>query len=166
MSRVHLLDTNIFSVWVDGDHERHTDVLAQVEELGDAFLFVSVVTVAEVEHGLARPHRLSIELVREIRRGLSSFRVLEIGRHVAEPYGKLRAWLVENKAPRDKRKRLTSLSQLIDPITDQELMIQENDLWLASQAIANEAVLVTLDRMTHIRQAAAGTQQELHIAQW
>ncbi len=165
MSRLHLLDTNIYRAWVEGKHERHAEVVRRVGELGGTYAYVSVVTVAEVEFGLSRPHRLSTELVQEIRRGLSEFRVLAINHHVAEPYGKLRAWLVEKYGPKNKR-RFRSLSQLADPITDIELGIQENDLWLVSQAITVEAVLVTFDRMTHLRQAVMASDLDLPFAQW
>ncbi len=91
------------------------------------------------------------------------FPVLEISRYVAEPYGAMRSWLVQRFAP-VRQRRLRSLSQLADPVTDLALGIQENDLWLASQALANDAVLVTVDRMTHIREAALATGMELHVS--
>ena len=56
--------------------------------------------------------------------------------------------------------------QLLDPITAKELEIQENDLWIAAQAIAHEMVLVTNDRMTRIRDVAKGAKQELRIQNW
>jgi predicted nucleic acid-binding protein len=74
--------------------------------------------------------------------------------------------LVANYSPKNKRQRILSLSQLADPITDIELGVQENDLCLASQAIATEAVLVTFDRMTHVCQAARATGLELLFAEW
>ena len=91
------------------------------------------------------------------------FPVLELDRHVAEPYGAMRSWLVQNYAPAQQR-RLRSLSQLADPVTDRTLGVQENDLWLASQAVANDAVLVTTDRMTHIREAACAIGLELLVS--
>lgn len=166
MSRIHLLDTNVHRAWADARHSRHSATLSNVEQLGDDFVFLSVITVAEVESGLARPHKLEIEEIQAIRRGLSRFPVMAIDRHVAEPYGQLRAWLVQRYGPPAGRRKIRSLSELADPATDISLGIQENDLWLASQAISTSSVLVTADKLTRLREAATGTKLELLLASW
>lgn len=167
MSQIHLLDTNVLRAWVDGDHERHGAVVSQIESLGDSYVFLSAVTVAEVEFGLALPHRLGAALVGEIRLALQRFPVLEIDRHVGEPYGRLRAWLVKHYAPKSRRRKLRSLSELTDPVTDLELGIQENDLWLSSQAIATDSILVTDDKkMDRIVEAARATEHGLRCLRW
>jgi predicted nucleic acid-binding protein len=167
VSRIHLLDTNVLRSWVDGNHARHAAVLARVGKLGDPYIFLSVVTVAEVESGLARPHRLTAQLVGEIRQALRRFQVLEIDRHACEPYGRMRAWLLGRYAPRIRRGKLRSLSELADPVTDLQLGIQENDLWLASQAVATDSVLVTGDqKMRRLVDAATATGDELRLANW
>lgn len=164
MSRVHILDTNAFRWWVDAANPHHAEAVARITELGDTFVFLSTITAGEVEFGLARPHNLDQEIVRSIRQGLSRFKILEIDRHVTECYGRLRAWLLERFRP--ERRKIRSLSQLSDPVTDLELGIQENDLWLVSQAITNDLVLVTGDKMTHLMEAAAGTRQQLRRVTW
>jgi len=73
MSRLHLIDTNIYSAWVDGNHKRHASVVDHVEELGKTLIYVSVVTVAEVEYGLSLPHPLTAGYVQKIRSGLLGF---------------------------------------------------------------------------------------------
>jgi predicted nucleic acid-binding protein len=166
MSRIHLLDTNILRAWVDGEHEHHDAVVDRVRKLGDALVFLSVVTIAEVEYGLARPHRLDAEVVAKIRGALVRFSPLEIDQFVTEPYGQLRAWLVDRYAPKGRRSKVRSISQLRDPTTDLELGIQENDLWLASQAIATDSILVTGDQMARIVEAAHGTGQDLRLERW
>ena len=166
MSRIHLLDTNILRAWVDGEHARHDDVVSRVKGLGDTFVFLSVVTIAEVEYGLALPHSLDAETVSRIRRALLRFSPLGIDRHVAEPYGKLRAWLVGRYAPKARRGKLRSISRLTELASDSELGIQENDLWLASQAIATDSTLVTGDEMVHIVEAAGETGQRLRLERW
>lgn len=166
MSRIHLLDTNVLRAWVDGAHERLEATVARVAELGKTFVFLSAITVGEVEFGLARPHRLEEKQVAAIRSALSNFAIMAVDSHVAVPYGKLRAWLLEQYGPKDRRTKLRSLVQLSDPATDLELGIQENDLWLASQAIATDAVLVTGDKMERIVEAAAQTGQHLYFARW
>lgn len=165
MSRIHLLDTNVFSAWVNGEHERHAAVVEKAAELGDSFVYLSAVTVAEVQYGLACPHRLTAEIVGQIQQALLQFPVLDIDRHVGEPYGELRAWLRAKYAP--KKKRLRSLAQLEDTVNDMDLQIQENDLWLASQAIATDSILVTEDQGVEvIREAAEATGCSLLTTRW
>lgn len=166
MSRLYLLDTNVFSAWVDVRHARHVAVVDRVAALGESYIFLSTVTVSEVEFGLALPHSLDIAMVAAIRQGLNRFQVLELDRHVGEPYGVIRAWLVAHYGPKDRRRKLRSLSDLADQATDRELGIEENDLWLASQAIATDAILLTGDRMNRIVDAATATQRSLRIERW
>jgi len=67
--------------------------------------------------------------------------------HTANTYGELRSLLFDKYAPNDKRKKNLRPEQLVDPITSLELGIQENDLWIAAQAIRWE-------RTTHRRLGA------------
>lgn len=52
--------------------------------------------------------------------------------------------------------------QLVDPTTAKELDIQENDLWLAAQALEHNLVLVSHDKMTRLRKVA----EELRVQDW
>jgi len=83
--------------------------------------------------------------------------------HTANTYGELRSLLFDKYAPNDKRKKNLRPEQLVDPITSLELGIQENDLWIAAQAIVRNLILVTHDKLTHIRKIAGS---ELHIEDW
>jgi len=51
---------------------------------------------------------------------------------------------------------------LVDPVTAKVLGIQENDLWIAAQAIERNLILVTNDGMSRIREIAS----ELRIEDW
>ena len=68
----------------------------------------------------------------------------------------------EKYAPNVKRRRGLRPEQLIDPVTSQELGIQENDLWIAAQALEYNLVLVTNDKMERIRDVC----EELQIENW
>jgi len=61
-----------------------------------------------------------------------------------------------------KRKGLRPC-QLVDPVTSLELGIQENDIWIAAQAISRNLTLVTNDAMWRIRNIAG---KSLHIDNW
>jgi predicted nucleic acid-binding protein len=45
-------------------------------------------------------------------------------------------------------------------VTSQELGIQENDLWMAAQALEYNLVFVTNDKMERIREVCADLQLE------
>jgi tRNA(fMet)-specific endonuclease VapC len=77
-------------------------------------------------------------------------------------YGSIRARVFEKYAPREKRRRGLRPEQLIDPVTSHELGIQENDLWLAAQAVEFNLVLVTNDAMQRLQD----TCNELRVENW
>ena len=74
----------------------------------------------------------------------------------------IRAGVFEKYAPNVKRRRGLRPEQLIDPVTSQELGIQENDLWIAAQALEYNLVWVTNDKMERIRDVC----EELQIENW
>jgi len=72
-----------------------------------------------------------------------------ITEHVGERYGVLKAWVLMNCAPKEMRAKPNRLNQLVDPISGEELGVQENDLWIAAQAMTFGLVLVTHDFRGH-----------------
>ncbi|MBA7697023.1 hypothetical protein ES703_105681 [subsurface metagenome] len=64
--------------------------------------------------------------------------------------------------PKKKRAGLRP-EQLVDPVTSLELGIQENDLWIAAQVVVRGLILVTTDKLSHIREVAG---DDLHIENW
>ena len=77
-------------------------------------------------------------------------------------YGSLRARLFNRFAPADKRRKGQRPEQLTDPLTGLELGIQENDLWIAAQALEHNMVLVTNDGLARIR----GVGMDLRVENW
>ncbi|MCH7920211.1 MAG: hypothetical protein IIC50_19795 [Planctomycetes bacterium] len=73
----------------------------------------------------------------------------------------LRAALFDKYAPKKNRKGLRP-EQLIDPVTSKGLGVQENDIWIASQALEHNLVLVTNDQMNHLREVAS----DLRVENW
>ncbi|MGH8059945.1 MAG: hypothetical protein ACREOH_22355, partial [Candidatus Entotheonellia bacterium] len=88
--------------------------------------------------------------------------VLDISKTTGSYYGSIRARLFEKYAPRERRRRGLRPEQLIDPVSSQVLGIQENDLWLAAQALEFNLVLTTNDKLERIRDAC----EELQIENW
>jgi len=86
--------------------------------------------------------------------------VLDITKATRISCGALRASVFEKYAPNAKRRSGLRPEQLIDPVTSQELSIQENDLWMAAQALEYNLVFVTNDKMERIREVCADLQIE------
>jgi len=113
-----------------------------------------VVTLGEIEFGhkvTSRPNpRKQSEYLEFVRNECPE--TLEITAHVGESYGELKAWLFDNFRDRRKQRKALRLSQLVDPITAEELGAGENDLWVAAQAMTHRFVLVTHDTRGHFGQ--------------
>jgi len=165
VSDAYLLDTNIASALWDKCHENHAPFRERLETLGDAPVYVSVVSLAEVEYGLKTAPRIDERRQRSVRARMRAFEVLALDRHVVEYYAELRARLFRKYSPKNSRGRLKAklVPDLWERSPDKLLGIQENDLWIASVAVERNLVLVTSDRLTHI-QAVAG--DDLRVERW
>ena len=125
---------------------------------------VSAITLGEIEYGLRVVSQDSTAW-QEALRDLVDRRlpmVLDISKATCMYYGLLRARLFEKYAPRHRRRRGLRPEQLIDPVTSRELGIQENDLWLAAQALEFNLVLATNDALERIREVC----EELQVENW
>ncbi len=155
----YLLDTNIVSYWQRGHSQINTKARqVQTPEPQTGYvsrLFISVVTLAEIEYG----HKVAADpdpvAQADYRAFLSREKlpVLDISRHIHEPYATLRAWLFRNCAPRNRRTKAKRAEELVHPTTARELGIDENDLWIAAHAALNNLVLVTVDGLSSLRSA-------------
>jgi tRNA(fMet)-specific endonuclease VapC len=82
--------------------------------------------------------------------------VLDVTSTTRTYYGSIRASLFDRYTPRRKLNKQLRLGQLTDPVSELELGIQENDVWIAAQAIEYNLVLVSNDKLTKIRDVADG----------
>ena len=168
--RDYLLDTNALSALAlvrNGSASpravRVSEKFEQLRRDGRSRLFTSVISVGELEYGLQIAPNPDVAAQRNVRQIVDAFpgkMVLTIERGDARfHYGKLRAKLFEMYAPRDAKGRATTsyVSEWIDPTTDLKLGTNENDVWIASLAIAHNLILVSGDKMTHIRAAAGAS---------
>ena len=151
----YLLDTNIVKYWYDDTSPQHANVLARVQTVRQPCpltqyvprLFISVVTLGEIEYG----HRVTLKPDTTKQAEYMAFvreqcpQRLEITSHVAGYYGELKAWLFNNFSDKRKRTRAKRLNELVDPTTGSKLGVEENDIWIAAQAITFNLVLVTND---------------------
>jgi len=161
--RYYLLDTNILGPLAELKTGGNSPECKALEEHWNALpegvkIFLCPINVGEVEYGLRiAPYDKPEEhkLAREI---LLAFPILNIDTDLARDYyADLRARLFNKCAPNDKRNRRNynkRVEEWKDPATSKELKIQENDLWIASVAMAHNLILVTRDKMDAIKKVA------------
>ena len=151
--------------WFDERRPERAHVVANIERRPGAYLLVSVVSLGEIEFG-ERVNPTQHQAVHERFLGFVHEKVphrLDLHHSTATRYGELRARLFDRYAPKGKRRAGLRPEQLVDPISSLELGIQENDLWIAAQAIDGNFVLVTHDRMKNVR-AVCGA--DLSVEDW
>jgi tRNA(fMet)-specific endonuclease VapC len=155
--RGYVLDTNIVSYWFDGHSPQNGAIVERIESLpAGAPLRISAISLGEIEFGFRVRREADAELERDLRRFVQEKlpTVLDVTSTTRAYYGSIRAALFERYAPRDKRAKRFRLGQLTDPVSELELGIQENDVWIAAQAIEYNLVLVSNDKLTKIRDIA------------
>lgn len=172
----YLLDTNLIWRWYYKGHEDHQRVVERVERAKQpddrtgyiSRFYVSVVTHGEIAYG--RRVNPPTDKTQEsdyydfIEREMGS--PLEISRYTVAPYSELRAWLFEKQPPKGRRGKKFRVEEVVDMTTGKALGVQENDLWIVAQAAALNLVLVTADKMTRLKQAAAAVTPDLRIENW
>jgi tRNA(fMet)-specific endonuclease VapC len=164
-----ILDTCIWSYCFYSEKYpiQHANIESHLKALpSGTVLGISIITWGEVAHGynVVGPESLQSEYLQFIKaKGPKTF---NIDMHTALKYGQLRAMLFEKYAPKKKRKKNLRPEQAIDPVTAKELGIDENDLWIAAQAITRNLTLVTNDKLKRIREVAKVAGDDLDIKNW
>lgn len=172
----YLLDTNILSYWYNDRCPQHKRVVAHVEAVcqGDPQtpyiprLFISAVTVGEIVYGhryATKPNASEQKKYREFVHQQCP-ESLDIDSHVSEYYGELKAWLMNKFAPKTMRTRAKRLGQLEDPATTEKLGVQENDVWIAAQAMTLNLVLVTNDSRGNFGRLQRRFARILRVENW
>ncbi len=126
----------------------------------EAFLYVSPVTIGEIEFGHASSASSDPTKSAEFRKWISNtFEVPEV------PIIGSTAWEYANF-----RRRLFSRFTRVDKFTENhedslgsKLSIDENDLWLAAQACERNLTLVTSDKMARIREVV---DSDIDVEYW
>ena len=143
----YLLDTNGASWACLESSSRHQEMRGRIAALGNAPVFLSAISIAESEYGMYAA-QMDETTRQSIRNALAQFRMLDLDRHTAKQYGKIRARLFHRYAPRNSRQKFATkyLEDLREHTTGKELGIQENDLWIVCIAVRYNMVFVTADK--------------------
>lgn len=153
----YLIDTNIVNFWHNANLPENLNVSAQIAALAPReLLTISIVTIGEIYFG----HRTASTPDPARQAALEQFiatqfpKPMPVTKHTANYYAELRSRLFKKYPPAGKKQRRPE--QCLDPITALELGIDENDLWIAAQAVERNYILVTHDAMARIKDVTKG----------
>jgi tRNA(fMet)-specific endonuclease VapC len=165
----YLLDTTAASTLWDQRHHDYQKIRGFLRGIAESPTWISIVVLGEVEYGLKIVPQIDEHRQAEIRRQITRFpRILDVNKHTVEPYSDLRAALFKKYSPKDRRGRLSAKwpEDLQDRTSAKELGVQENDLWIAAQAIQYNLVLITGDHMRRLQEVSTDLDYPLQLASW
>ena len=143
----YLLDTNLVSVLYDAARSNHGAVRAALAAFDPAApQLVSAITIGELRFGLAlsRAAGRSLDHIESCIERTEEHPLAEIGRHTAEAFGYVKSSVALQRV--DIGRRIPRwVEAWSDRVTGQLLQIDENDLWIAAQAVERNLVVVTSD---------------------
>jgi predicted nucleic acid-binding protein len=159
MAAAFLLDTSILSVYLDPAHGFHAPMSSALNSLpSDAPRYISAVALAELTFGADLARALGkgdLPVLREKIRKARGYAVLDVTHHTAAAYAAIKSKMavkyLEKLLRRDRPKYL---EDWVDRATGKALGVDENDLWMCSQAKERGLDFVTNDqRMLRISEA-------------
>lgn len=143
----YLLDTNLVSVLYDAGRSNHLTVRSALAAFDPAASqLVSVITIGELRFGLAlsRAAGRPLDHIEACIERTEEHPLAEVGRHTAEAFGYVKSSVALQRV--DIRRRMPRwVEAWSDRVTGQLLQIDENDLWIAAQAVERNLVVVTSD---------------------
>jgi predicted nucleic acid-binding protein len=151
----YLLDNNTINYWQNSKLPKHAAVISVIRSLPTTtFLFTSVIVLGEAEDGMRRITNKSQEQQKKQDDLREFFKTnfpmpVPITADTIEWYGEIRSRVFRHCYPNGKGPKRPEKWEC--PATASELGIEENDLWIASQAAEKKLILVTHDKMARIR---------------
>jgi len=145
----YLVDTSSLSAYCLVTHSHHAAAVRVIDDLPvDAYRFVSVVTLAEIDYGVRRAESAQAAALNEMRQRLERIRQyarLEISHHTSVAYAELKHRLAQRTLS-SRKKKARYLEDWIDQGSGKQLQLDENDLWLCAQAKERDLTVITCDR--------------------
>jgi predicted nucleic acid-binding protein len=152
----YLFDTNIWSY----AFKRATFVTDKIQKLENSQIYLSAVVWGEVIFGAKANPKFPFDEYREFIHKDKPL-ILLIDEHVAEMFGALKTEIFEKKSDKVFRTNSGRKNLLKNPMPAKDMGVDENDLWLAAQALVYNLVLITNDRMHTILELAKELKYEL-----
>lgn len=143
----YLLDTNFVSVLFDPRRPNYAAVVTAAATVGsEDAQFISTIVMAELRYGMAAAEKAgkAVDHIRHTIEQAEEYAPAEINRHTAEAYADVKSRMAAHyinigaKAPRWFEDWQISASS-------KTLQVDENDLWLVSQAVERNYMLMTTD---------------------
>lgn len=143
----YLLDTNLVSVLYDARRPKHLAIRQAVAALPpESAQLVSVVTIGELRFGLALSRAAGQPLthIEACLARTEEHPLAQITRHTADAFAMVKSSVALGRL--DVRRRVPRwVEGWTDRVTGQQLQIDENDLWVAAQAVERNYVVLTSD---------------------
>jgi tRNA(fMet)-specific endonuclease VapC len=143
----YLLDTSVVSVLYDGRRTNHLAVRQAIAALDPKSpQLVSVVTMAELRFGLALSQAAGQPLahIETCIEQAEEHALAGVGRYTADAFAQVKSSVALARV--DVRRRLPRwVEGWKDRVTAELLQIDENDLWIAAQAVERNFVVLTGD---------------------
>ena len=164
----YLLDTNAASILWNSRHPDHNILRAFFHGKSSSPVWVSIIAFGEIEYGLKVTPQMDEVSQKEVRKRMAEYVFLDVNKHTVEPYSNLRSALFTKYSPRKKRGRLKVKwpEDLQERTGAKKLGVQENDIWIAAQAVQYNLVLVTGDYMRRIKEVSTNLDYPLQLATW
>jgi len=144
----YLLDTNLVSALYDPRRTNHQAVRAELASLDpSAVQLISVITIAELRYGLALSQAAGTPLahIEACIDRAEEHDLVGVGRHTAQAFAHVKSSIALVRL--DIRRRVPRwVEGWTDRVTSEMLQIDENDLWIAAQAVERNYVVITGDR--------------------
>lgn len=160
-----LLDTNFVSVLFDPRRPSYAAVHARAQAFTKRDLvYLSAVVLAELRFGLEAAQRAGQDIshIRQTLAQAAAYPLAEVGRHIAEAYGDVKARLADHYLDLSRRTPRW-LENWQDRASAQMLQVDENDLWIVAQAVERDYLLVTSDQRLADRFVPAISELRLSI---
>lgn len=167
---MYLLDTSIASITVNSGSPKHAAVQRFVTgtPLFADQIFLSVVTVAEVQAGVAalaqKVPAVARERIEEVNRRAQLIgqlgTILPVTAHIAKDHAALKIYYASKFAPKLLQKAALKSKPVElwhEGLVASSLQVTENDLWIAATAITHDLILLTADG-DHLRMKEADSR--------
>ena len=161
----YLLDTNLVSVLYDANRPNHVAVRGAISALDPSSpQLVSAITIGELRYGLSLSKAAGRPTthIEACIRATETHPLAKVDRHTADAFGFVKSSIAQQRV--DLGKRVPRwVEAWSDRVTGQMLQIDENDLWIAAQAVERNLVVLTSDNdfTTVIAAAVTGLRVQL-----
>ena len=146
-----ILDTTVLSAYLDASHRKHFTVQDALQELEQrATLYLSTISLVELSFGVQMVRTFGGAALPNLERMLVAARnypTLDVSHHTSAAYAELKTNLAKKYLCKvGRRDRPRWIEEWKDKATGRKLQIDENDLWICSQAKERQLTVATSDR--------------------